>query len=83
MGHCGDLNAEVSTVEVVRSHGTIGLRICRRVRQIPLDVASMVRAWLGDVPSCRRGLVVLRLLFPAVVLLDYSVAPPRWVGRRS
>jgi hypothetical protein len=63
MGQCRDPDAEVSTVGVVRSHWSAGIRIRRRARQRPLGTASTVWAWLGDVPLYRHGLIVLRRLF--------------------
>jgi hypothetical protein len=55
----------------------------------------MVWAWLGDVPSCRRGTMVLGRLFLSVEVFTrepvsscwfarrtvWSAAPPRWVAR--
>jgi hypothetical protein len=66
IGHCGDPDAEVSMARVIPSHGSTGICIHHCVQQRPLGVASTVRTWLGDVPSCRHDLIFSGHLFLGV-----------------
>jgi hypothetical protein len=60
MCHCRDPDDEVSMTGVVQSHWSARIHIRRR------GIVSTVLAWLGDVPSCRRGLIVSGWLFLGV-----------------